>query len=117
VAINYLFAGVPVADFGSALPWYERLFGRPPELIPNDEEAAWQLAGDGWVYVVADPDRAGNGLLTLIVDDLDAELAGLARRGLSTGPIDTIPGAVRKATIVDPDGNRVTFGEPLAAEG
>jgi hypothetical protein len=27
--INHLFAGVAVADYDSALAWYERLLGRP----------------------------------------------------------------------------------------
>ena len=37
--------------------------------------------GHAWVYVVEDSERAGRGLLTVIVDDLDAQLAGLAQRG------------------------------------
>src|SRR4051794_1760866 len=47
--MEYLFAGVPVADYGTARQWYERLFGRPPDLIPNDSESAWQLTDTGWI--------------------------------------------------------------------
>jgi predicted enzyme related to lactoylglutathione lyase len=57
--------------------------------------------------------RAGRALLTVIVDDLDAQVAQLAERGLATDPIDTVPGVVRKAEIRDPDGNRITFGQPV----
>jgi PhnB protein len=39
-----LFAGIPVAGYADARAWYERLFGRPPDLIPNENEAAWQLS-------------------------------------------------------------------------
>ena len=87
--------------------------GRPPDLVPNDNEGAWQIVGAGWIYVVGDAERAGNGLLTLLVDDLDELIAELARRGIEAGEIDTIPGAVRRIRIEDPEGNSVAFGQPL----
>ena len=31
--------------------------------------------------------------------------------------IGTIPGAVSKAEIIDPDENHITFGQPLSADG
>ncbi|HEY4429287.1 MAG TPA: hypothetical protein VGN08_13885 [Solirubrobacteraceae bacterium] len=34
--ITHLFAGISVADRDAAAAWYERLTGRPPDLIPND---------------------------------------------------------------------------------
>ena len=86
-------------------------------MFPNDDEVVWQLAESGWIYVVVDPDRAGNGLLTLLVDDLEAHVAALADRGIVTGPIETIPGVVRTAVIADPDGNRIQFGQGLGAGG
>lgn len=61
------------------------------------------------------PTRIGQALLTLLVDDLDETLSDLAKGGIEAGAIDTIPGAVRKAEFTDPEGNRITFGEPLAA--
>lgn len=112
MAIDHVFAGVPVADYAAARAWWERLVGRPPDLIPNDNEAAWQLTETGWIYVVGDAGRAGQALLTILVDDLDTHVAELAERGLATEAIDTVPGVVRTAEITDPDGNRITFGQP-----
>jgi hypothetical protein len=40
------------------------------------------------------------------------ELARLAERGVAAGPI--AEGAVRKLEITDPDGNKITFGQPGA---
>lgn len=108
-----LFPGIAVADLGQARHWYERLAGRPPDFLPNDNEAVWHLGGTGWIYVVGDAGRAGNGLITVLVEDLDARVAVLAERGLETEPIDEVPGVVRKAAITDPEGNRITFGESL----
>ena len=75
MGVTEVFAGIAVAEIDSAREWYERLIGRPAHMLPNDNEAAWQLAGHGWVYLVGDAQRAGNALLTLLVDDLDAQLA------------------------------------------
>jgi predicted enzyme related to lactoylglutathione lyase len=112
MAIDFLFAGIPVADFDAARPWYERLVGRAPDMLPKEGEACWQLTETGWIYVVADADRAGHALVTVLVDDLDAHLAGMAERGIETGPIETIPGPVRRTEVVDPEGNRIQFGQP-----
>ncbi len=71
----------------------------------------WRVTDTGWVYVVADPDRAGQTLLTLLVDNLEDHVAQLAGRGIVTGAIETVPGLYRKALINDPEGNSVTLGE------
>ena len=114
MAINHVFAGIAVADYDSALAWYERLLGRPPDVIVTEHEAMWQVANTGWIYVVGDTKRAGHALLTLLVDDLEDQVAALADRGLAPGAIETAPGVVRKAVIIDPEGNRITFGEDLS---
>lgn len=51
--ITHVFAGVRVEDFGAARAWYERLHGRPPDLVPHESEAAWQETDEGWLYIVA----------------------------------------------------------------
>lgn len=62
---------MPVGDFAEALPWYEKLIGSPPSMFPHETEAVWELAPERFVYVVQRPERAGRGLLTIMVDDLD----------------------------------------------
>ena len=113
--ITYVFAGLVVANRDQAAAWYERLLGRPPDFLPNDAEAVWQAAGMASIYLLADADRAGRGVMALVVDDLDASLAEIAERGIVTGAIEEIPGAGRKAVIADPDGNAVSILEILAA--
>jgi predicted enzyme related to lactoylglutathione lyase len=118
MAVTEFFAGVAVADFAAMLPWYERLMGKPPDFSPQEGEAVWQVAEHAWIYVVATrhegaAGRAGKALLTLLVDDLDDQVARLAERGLPIGPIDLMPGAARKAVLSDPEGNRITFAQPL----
>ena len=107
---THLFAGIPTADYERALPWYERLFGRPPDILPTAGEAMWTATGTGSIYVVTDPARAGGGTVTLAVSDLDARLADLAGRGIEPATVETFA-AGRKATVIDAEGNRVAFVE------
>ena len=58
MAIKVAFMGVAVADYAAGRTWYERLMGRPPDMIPNDNEVVWQLAEKGWLYVIGDVQRA-----------------------------------------------------------
>jgi hypothetical protein len=110
--VTHLFASIHVADRDAAARWYERFAGRPPDLMPSDDEAAWRLTDTGWICVIADPDRAGSALHTLLVDDLDAFLAGLAERGIVAEPVTTIGDGVRRTMVADPDGNRLQIGQP-----
>lgn len=111
MAGSVLFAGVATADFPAARAWYVRFFGREPDLVPHETEAAWQVAEAGWVYVVVDAEHAGGALVTLIVDDLDGRLAGLASRGLEPETVEAVGAAGRKATLVDPEGNRLALAQ------
>ena len=107
-----VFAGIAVRDRDAAIGFYERLLGVPPTMLPNDDEAAWQLTDGGWLYVLRDAARAGRAVVTLLVDDLDERLAAAAARGLELGPVETVAGSVRTTWITDPDGNRVQIGQP-----
>jgi hypothetical protein len=35
---SHAFAGVRVAEYDSALEWYERLLCQPPDLLPTERE-------------------------------------------------------------------------------
>jgi predicted enzyme related to lactoylglutathione lyase len=113
--VVYVFAAVVVSDRDRSVAWYERLFGRGPDLLPNDREAAWTLMDGASLYVVVDASRSGPGVVTLIVDDLDARLEAIEARGLTASTVETITGAGRKATIFDPDDNAIALVELEAA--
>ncbi|MET0770090.1 MAG: VOC family protein [Solirubrobacteraceae bacterium] len=111
-----LFAGLRVRDFQAARTWYERLFGEP-SFLPHDTEAVWTLADDRSVFVVQHPDGAGHSVVTIFVDDLDAQEAAIAARGLEPVERETYSNGVRKTVYRDPDGNEVGFGgAPAQAE-
>ena len=105
-----LFAGLPVSDLGRAQDFYDRLLGAGPVFFPNDEEAVWTLDEHRHVYVLLDPERAGGGLVTLVVEDLVARVSGIADRGIEPALDETYDNGVRKVTYRDPDGNELGFG-------
>ena len=105
----HLFAGLRVRDFDAARSWYEQLLGEPT-FFPHATEAVWTLAGDRSVYVVEHADGAGNSVVTIFLDDLDAHVAAIAARGLEPDERETYSKGVRKVLYRDPDGNELGFG-------
>jgi glyoxylase I family protein len=105
-------AGIAVADFDTAVGWYERLLGRPADDLPMGGLAEWQFDQTGAIQVIQDADRAGGSLLTLSVDGLEEHIAGLQQGGLTPSAIDDeTSDKVLIATIADPEGNAITLVE------
>lgn len=112
----HLFAGIRVRDFRAARAWYDRLLGQPT-FFPHTTEAVWTLAENRSLYVVEAAEGAGNSVVTVFLDDLDAQIAAIAERGLEPDEIETYSDGVRKALYRDPDGNELGFGgAPRAAD-
>jgi len=106
----HLFAGLRVREFAEARKWYERLLGEPT-FLAHATEAVWTLADGRSLFIVEeDSDGAGHCLVTIFVDDLDAQVAEIAARGLDPDERLTYSNGVRKAVYRDPDGNEVGFG-------
>lgn len=111
--MEVLFAGVRVRDLAAAVDWYSRLFGRPADIVPNDEEVMWRVADSGWLYVIRDAPRAGHSLVTLCVTSLDAVLGELADRDIVMSTVQPVGDAGRRARGQDPDGNSVDLIEVI----
>jgi len=109
-----LFAGIPVTEYAAALPWYERFFGGRPSFRPNDTEAVWEMAEHRYIYIVQEPERAGNALVLSFVDDLDERVAKLAQQGIEPAKRETYDNGVTKVSYQDADGNEISFGGRLA---
>lgn len=111
VNVVHVFAGLPVTDRAIAIDWYSRALGRPPGMLPNDQEAVWPMTETSSLYVVVDPPAAGRAVVTVVVDGLDDWLGALKRRGLDAGPLVEVSGAGRKSLLRDPDGNTLALVE------
>ena len=113
--MEVLLASVPVADLHTAMRWYEQVFGRPPDIVPNESEVMWCVAGNGWLYVIEDVERAGMTVVTISVEHLDRFVADLATRGIVSTPVQTVGSAGRKCSVVDGDGNVINWIEVSTA--
>ena len=99
-------AGIAVKDIDAAVLWYEQILG--PASRPMEEVAEWQLPNGGCVQVFEDGNRAGLSSVTLMVEDLDREIAGLESKGIhidETSRSDLVDVAI----VQDQDGNQVVF--------
>ena len=108
-----LFAGIPVSDYETAKPWYERLLGAEPSFLPHATEAVWELAEHRSLFIVEDAEGAGRAIHTVFVDDLDTVVAEIASRGIEPDELVTYPGKACKALYRDADDNEIGFGGPI----
>lgn len=107
-----LFAGIPVSEYAAALPWYEQFFGCPPSFLPTDTEAVWEVGEHHYIYIVQDPNRAGNALVLSFVDDVRARVAELADRGIEPAKRERYGNGMTKVIYRDADGNEISLGGP-----
>ena len=105
-----LFAGVGVTDFDRAVGWFEDLLGEPAAFVATDTEHVWSVNDQGWIYVELRPERAGQAMVTVFLDDLDGFVESAAGRGIEPEKRETYENGVRKVIYLDPDGNEIGFG-------
>jgi len=111
--VDKVYSVIAVSDLDRARGFYTKLFGRDPDAAPMDGLHEWHMPAAG-VQLLHDADRAGRSMVTLVVDSMVTVRALLSERGLTLG--ETSAGAFLKvAQIDDPDGNRITFAEPVLA--
>ena len=116
MAVTHTFAGLPVAEYTIAYEWYVRLLGRRADMFPHDSECVWQLTPTSSIYVVQDPERAGSGLVTLALDDLDAHERRLSETGVAFSD-EATGSAPRRLIVSDLDGNRIAFFQDPSPAG
>ena len=108
MAVTYLFAGLPVSDFAGAQDWYTRLLGREADMLPHETEAVWRLTPNSAIYVVEDSARAGSGLVTVALDDLDEQADRMREMRIDFTELQA-DNAPRRLKVTDLDGNTLTF--------
>lgn len=107
---------VRVLDFARGRAWYEALLEPPPDFVPHEDFAEWELVPGVWLQVVQGEPARHQGPLRLGVDNLERERDRVVER-LTVPPFGIhqrrgVP--VRWATFEDPWGNRVGLFQPLA---
>ncbi|HST12819.1 MAG TPA: VOC family protein [Terriglobales bacterium] len=112
MSIENAIASIAVKDLGAAVAWYQRLLGRAADSVPMPEVAEWKFPRGGWLQVYLVPERAGNGSVTLAVNNIDQMVAHVEKLGIDTSQ-RTSGAKVKTLMIVDPEGNHIAFAEAI----
>jgi hypothetical protein len=108
MAIETIFAQVSCSDLQTSLPWYEKLFGKPPTRRPMAGLVEWQFSDSAEVQLFEQKQNAGHSVLTLGVLPLDVERQRLENAGLQLGPIEEADNYYLMR-ILDPDKNLIVL--------
>jgi len=105
-----------VRDWKAALNWYQEKLGLAAVYVEDHHGFAVLGLPDGGpvLHIVADEERAAGGrnrcVPNLSVDDFDATLAELRRRGVEIQDVQNDEDeGYRLATIADPEGNELNL--------
>ena len=117
MTIEHALAGVAVGDLMAAQRWYERVVGRPADVVQaaQNESAEWRFAHGGALQLFVDKTRAGQTSVTFAVPELEPQLDVVRAAGIRVGKTTDTP-FVRTAILSDPDGNRVVIAQALDVE-
>jgi hypothetical protein len=108
MGIKTIFAHVSCADIETSVPWYEKLFGKPPLRRPMPGLAEWHFTDSAEVQLYEDKKYAGTSTLTLGVLPMEPERRRLEKAGLDPEPIEETSGYFIMR-LRDPDQNLVVF--------
>ena len=114
MSIQTVFANISCADLKTSLPWYEKLFGKPPIRQPMPGLAEWQFTDSAEVQLFEDKTHAGHSTLTLGVLPIEPERQRLVDAGLNPGPIEEADDYFIMR-MRDPDQNLVVFASAKRA--
>lgn len=109
--IEKIYAQLNCTDMERSAAWLAKIFGRPADAAPMDGLNEWHHADNAGVQLVQNGTDAGRGYLTLIVEDIEAELARLSDAGIKTEKATT-GNMATVSQLVDPDGNKVVLAQP-----
>lgn len=111
--INVL-AGVAVKDLDKTGPWYEKLFGRPPDTRPMEGLLEWEFEKGGWLQVFEVKSGAARSFVTLVENSVDGRIEDLRAKVIEIVSSSGSDGdAVKTAIIKDPDGNQIVFAQGM----
>jgi hypothetical protein len=118
VLIENVVTVIEVGDFAPAVRWYETVLTRTADRVVADGCVEWDLSPTAKLRVrrAGNGDPPGRGPTDLIIEtaDVDAIIDALDGHGVHVELSMPRSLPFRTATVVDADGNRITFGQDLA---
>ena len=104
-----------IGNIEAATKWYERLLGRPPDLVPSPDFKEWEIVPDTWLQISSSRNPGQMSRLRLGVQDLEeARRRSINELGVKATQIERIEGSVAWCNFEDPWGNRIGLFQDLA---
>ena len=114
MGIETVFANVSCSNLETSLPWYEKLFGKPPTRQPMAGLAEWHFTDSAEVQLHESKENAGKSTLTLGVLPMEPEHRRLSEIGLKPSGIEQAQDYFL-VRLRDPDGNLVVLASAKRA--
>lgn len=116
MAVSTALAVIAARDLEASRSWWETLLGRAADRIPMPTDVEWAFPAGGGLQLIDDAEHAGSSSVTLVVDDVDAELIAISSRGIDVPEAQTTSGdQFRIAILRDPDANTVVIAQDLTS--
>lgn len=117
MSVRGLTVALHAGDRDEALAFYCALIGRDPDLGPDPDFYEWEISPGAWLQLATGRDdiKPSSFRLRLQVEDIEASVALLARKGFEPTEIQRLPGLVAFANLTDPWGNPLGVYQDLGA--
>jgi len=117
MSVRGMTVAVHAGDREEALAFYCALIGREPDMGPDPDFYEWEISPGAWLQLATNREeiKPASFRLRLQVDDIDAAVATLARKGFEPSDVQRLPGLVAFANITDPWGNPLGVYQDLGA--
>lgn len=112
--ITSVTVGVPVTQFEKAIDWYKAVLGPRETIQPVPSIFEFDLGSGTWLQLIqSDSIAAGDTVVRLGVENIDAEHARLKKLGIEVTEIERIEGVIAFCRFKDPSGNNLSLYQVL----
>ena len=108
IEVKAVLVRIAVRNLGESRQWYERLFGKRPDLEPLPGQIEFNIAGT-WLLIEEGEVSPSSWNIRLEVGDLTRERERLQQLGIAVTEVKTVSSAINWFTFADPDGNSWMF--------
>src|SRR3954454_16997215 len=117
MSVRGLSVALRAGDGEEALAFYCALIGRDPDLGPDPDFYEWEISPGAWLQLATGREdiKPASFRLRLQVDDINASVGILARKGFEPSDVQRLPGLVAFANLTDPWGNPLGIYQDLGA--
>lgn len=115
IDVRETIVAIAVSDIEESREWYNRLFGKEPDLEPFPGNVEYKVGG-AWVQIEKDEVKPSSWNLQLEVRDISRERERLRASGIAATEVKTVPDVISFFDITDPDGNAMRWFQVLTTD-